>query len=81
MEKTWQLQEAKARFSELFSLSQNQGPQRISRLGKENSILIRESEYLSIIRGGQSLVDYLFSAPKADLIIERSRDSGRPLEL
>jgi len=42
---TWQLQTAKARFSELFQLARSQGPQWFSRRGKESDVILPAEEF------------------------------------
>ena len=48
MGKTWQLQDAKARFSELFTKAQTDGPQRISRHGKEIAYIVSEKDFQNL---------------------------------
>jgi prevent-host-death family protein len=79
MEKTWQLQDAKARFSELFTKAQTDGPQKISRHGKEIAYIVSEKDFQKNQR--ENFVDFLLSAPKIDLDIERIQDHARELEL
>lgn len=81
MERIWQLQEAKARFSELFSEVCEKGPQRVSRRGKETIVLVSEGEYRSLSGQGCDFIDFLLSSPKAELDVTRSRDAGRTVEL
>jgi prevent-host-death family protein len=40
----WQVQTAKARFSEVFRLALTKGPQRITRQGKEAVVMISEEQ-------------------------------------
>jgi len=42
---TWQLQAAKARFSELFRRARSEGSQLITRQGKESVVMISNDEY------------------------------------
>ncbi|HQC27494.1 MAG TPA: type II toxin-antitoxin system Phd/YefM family antitoxin [Treponemataceae bacterium] len=77
MEKTWQLQDAKARFSELFTKAQTDGPQKISRHGKEIAYIVSEKDFQKNQR--ENFVDFLLSAPKIDLDIERIQDHAREL--
>jgi prevent-host-death family protein len=51
MEPVWQLQEAKARFSELFQKALDQGPQRVTRRGRESVVLIPADDYEQMIGG------------------------------
>ncbi len=86
---TWQLQDAKNRFSEMFNKALSAGPQRITRRGKEAVILISEQQYLAT-QNRQTrphLVDTLLAGPlrsqpdAPELDLERSRDPARDLEL
>ena len=81
MKTTWPLQDAKARFSELFSLVCDVGPQRVTRRGKEAIIMIAEAEYTALSGQAGSFVDFLLSGPKIDLDIKRPLDFCRNLEL
>jgi antitoxin Phd len=82
----WQLQTAKARFSEIFRLARNQGPQHITRQGKEMVVMISNEQYEELVgrsRQPKSLVQFFRESPLAgiDLDLERSRDEERPIEL
>lgn len=79
--KTWALQDAKARFSELFTQVCKAGPQRVTRHGKEAIILIAEADYLKISGKSLSLVNFLLSGPKVELDVRRQADFGRQLDL
>lgn len=81
MEYEWALQDAKSKFSELFSLVCEDGPRRVTRRGKDAIILISEPEYDRLVKKKPSFVDFLRSAPKVDLEIERDSDYGRELDL
>ena len=83
---TWQLQTAKARFSEVFRLARNQGPQHITRQGKEAVVMISNEQYEELVgrsRQPRSLVQFFRESPLAgiDLDLERSKDEDRPIEL
>lgn len=77
----WQLQDAKARFSLLFNAVYTEGPQRVTRRGKDTIVLIREDEYTALTGEGSDLVSFLLSAPRAELDIERSREPARTVDL
>lgn len=81
MSKTWQLQEAKARFSELFTAVCDNGPQKVSRRGKETIVLLKEDQYQTLTGGNPDFVSFLLSSPKADLKMERPQDPGRTIVL
>ena len=78
---TWQLQDAKARFSELVQKTLADGPQVITRRGKPAVVMVSSEEYARLTRKGSDFISFLRSAPRADLAIERSKEGGRPIEL
>src|SRR5271155_5118671 len=41
----WQIQTAKARFSEVFRRARTDGPQRITKQGKEGVVMISDEQY------------------------------------
>jgi prevent-host-death family protein len=82
----WQLQTAKARFSEVFRLARNEGPQRITRQGKEAVVMISQENYDELIgrsRQPKSLVQFFRQSPLAGvaLNLERGKDRERDIEL
>src|SRR5258708_16396086 len=46
---SWQIQSAKARFSELFRRARTEGPQRITRQGKEGVGMVAEEQYEQLV--------------------------------
>ena len=70
---TWQLKDAKARFSELFNRALER-PQRVTRHGKRAVVVLAESDY-EALRGGKrerkSLLQLFSEAPLADILIPR----------
>jgi antitoxin Phd len=81
----WQLQTAKARFSEVFRLARTEGPQRITRRGKEGVVLISDEQYDRLrnnSRQPQSLVQFFRESPLVgfDLDLDRDKDTGRDVE-
>lgn len=78
---TWQLQEAKSRFSEVVDLSLNQGPQMVTKRGQDAVVILSVSEYRRIC-GSLPLRDLLLNAPRGEhLGIERSREVIRDISL
>jgi prevent-host-death family protein len=63
----WQLQDAKARFSEVFQLARSRGPQRITRHGKEAVMVVpaEEFERLSGRSRQGGLVEFFAKSPLA----------------
>ena len=84
--KPWQLQTAKARFSEVFRRARTEGPQRITRQGKESVVLVAEEEYAQLTgksRQPKSLVEFFRTSPLMglDLDLKRNPDPGRKIDL
>ena len=82
----WQVQTAKARFSEVFRLARTEGPQRIARQGKEGVVMISDEHYNKLkakARRPKSLVRFFRESPLAGvgLDLERDRDIGRHVAL
>jgi len=80
---TWQLQEAKNRFSALVNQAKRQGPQTITRHGKESVVLISMEDYKNLISPQRNLVELMRHSPLygVELDLTRSRDTGRDVSL
>ena len=81
----WQLHEAKARFSELFRRTRDDGPQRVVRHGGEAVVLIPAEEFDRMMERAKqpsSLVEFFRSAPAGgkELDLARKRDTTRTLK-
>lgn len=78
----WQLQEAKQHFSELVERARTEGPQVVTKHGKEAVVVVSVEEYRRTRDPGQSLVGFVRSAPDLDVLdLERAVDRGRDVEL
>jgi prevent-host-death family protein len=82
----WQIQTAKARFSEVFRLARAEGPQRITRQGKEGVVMISDEQYDRLMIKSQqpkSIVQFFRESPLVGvkLNLERDKDTGRDIEL
>jgi antitoxin Phd len=79
---TWQLQEAKSRFSEVVDLSLKEGPQMVTRRGEEAVVILAVNEYRRLSGETPRLIDCLLNAPRGEpLALERSQDPIRDLSL
>ena len=82
----WQVQTAKARFSEVFRLARTEGPQLITRQGKEGVVMVPVEQFDQLVvraRQPKSLVQFLRESPLVgvELDLERNMDTGRDIEL
>ena len=79
---TWQIQDAKARLSELIERARTEGPQTITRHGTERAVVLAVEEYRALAAHKPDFKAYLLGGPKVDdFPIERDRDTGRGVEL
>lgn len=78
----WKLAEAKTRFSELFERARSEGPQRVSRRGREAVVVLAEEEYERLAGGRRRFAEFLASAPGLqEVALERDRSPPREVEL
>lgn len=82
----WQLQTAKAQFSELFRRARSEGPQYVTRQGKDAVVVLPAEEFERLNqRAGRprNLVKFFSQSPlaNADIALERKPDYGRKIEL
>jgi prevent-host-death family protein len=82
----WQLQTAKARFSEVVRKAQAEGPQYVTRQGKDAVVILPAEEFERLTaqaRQPQSLVKFFAESPLAGtkLDLERRPDYGREVKL
>jgi prevent-host-death family protein len=82
---TWQLHEAKARFSELFRRVRAEGPQRVVKQRGEAVVIIAAEEFdkgEARARQPKSLVEFFRAAPTGAtaLDLSRNRDATRTIK-
>ena len=74
----WQLQEAKARFSEVVRRAAECGPQHVTVNGEERAVVLSAEDYVRL-RGqptGRALVDLMADSPLGDVILEHPKVKG-----
>jgi prevent-host-death family protein len=83
MAKSWQLQDAKNRFSEVVKEAVERGPQIITRNGVETVVILSLEDFRKLRRRESSLADFLMESPLkgAGLHLERVRDLPREVDL
>ena len=82
----WQLQEAKQKFSELVQRTLDEGPQAVTRHGKEVVVVLSTAEYERLTgEKGPNFKEFLLSGPPwfddLEPFLERSKDPPRPVDL
>ena len=83
---SWQLQTAKARFSELVRLARAEGPQIVTKQGKDDVVVLPVEQFRKLTKRAQqqtTLSQFFAQSPLAgvELNLERERDYGRDVKL
>ncbi len=78
----WQVQDAKTRLSEVIERARSEGPQSITRHGKERAVVLSIEEYRSLVAQRPDFKTYLLGGPKVDdFSVDRDRNGARDIEL
>jgi prevent-host-death family protein len=72
----WQLQDAKARFSELVKSAQRDGPQRITVHGRPAAVLLSCSDYARLVANKPRFVELIDSSPLKGTTLPDGRDKS-----
>ena len=81
MNNIWQVQDAKARFSEMLEVSLAEGPQIVTRRGVETAVLVPIEQWRRVQRMSRPGLKELLLAPEArteDLVPPRGEYRSRP---
>ncbi len=80
---TWQLQEAKSRFSALVEQALDSGVQIVTRRGRKTVVVMPFEEYERLTQPKGRLSQFLLDSPLAgsELNIERDRSQPRIIEI
>lgn len=79
--KTWQLQEAKNRFSEVVNKALSEGPQRVTRRGKEVVVIISTQDYNHLQKSKSNLLQFFRDSPLVGVDLELERDKSYPRDV
>lgn len=70
--KAWQLQEAKAKFSEVVEAALNEGPQAVTKRGEDAVVILSHKAFITLTQANTTLDDALADAPE-ELTFERDK--------
>lgn len=75
----WSVAEAKAKFSELVERARADGPQHVTRNGRDAVVVVSAEEWARRTREPKTMLEYLEQTPLkgSELEIERDPDIGR----
>ena len=75
MQQTWQLQEAKNKFSRVVTDAIQDGPQVITRHGVEVAIVLSMTEYRKLITSNKKLSQFFRESPFRGIELDLRRDT------
>lgn len=78
---TWQLQQAKAHFSEVVRNAIQEGPQKVTVHGKPVVVILSEAEFNKLCKPKPSLVELMQKSPLKGLKLDLARDKSLPREI
>lgn len=83
MKNEWPLQDAKNRFSEVVERALHEGPQYVTRRGKEAVVIVAADEYRKARAPRETLFEFLRKSPLygVRLDLRRDKDTGRRIDL
>lgn len=74
--KKWQLQEAKNRFSEVVRKASEEGPQTVTKHGKDSVVVLSAEDYRKLEQPKTSLVEFFRKSPLSKIEIDLKRDTS-----
>jgi prevent-host-death family protein len=79
---SWSVAQAKARFSEVIEKAKTEGPQHVSRNGKDAVVVVSAAEWSRRTQTAHTMLEFLERSPlKGSRIdLERDRDVGRDIQ-
>lgn len=79
----WQLQEAKARLSELVKSAQREGPQQITVHGKPTAVVLSRADYERLVTNKPSFEEFLKNSPLKGMSVKivRAKSLTRDVKL
>ncbi len=78
---TWQVQEAKQRFSELVERAVTEGPQIVTKHGRPTVAVVEIGEFRRLSGAEMDFKAFLLSAPDLSILdIQRSKDLPREID-
>jgi len=83
MGNTWQLQEAKNKFSNVVDKAHHDGPQIVTKHGKESVVILAIEDYQKLNKPKSDLLSFFKTSPLSGMNIDILRDKSpsRDIEL
>jgi antitoxin Phd len=77
----WQLQDAKNHFSDVVNRAHTEGPQIVTKRGVETAVVLSYDKYRELTGQKMTFEDFLLTAPRVDIELDRSDEPARDVEL
>ncbi len=77
----WTVAEAKAKFSEVLERAEKEGPQRITKHGRETAVVVSAEEWAKKTKPKESLAEFLSNSPLRGSGLEIERRKVKPREI
>lgn len=74
--RTWQIQEAKNKFSEVVEEAAARGPQIVTKRGVETAVVLSYDEYRKMVLGQKKLSEFFRESPLVGLDLDLTRDKS-----
>lgn len=78
---TWQLQDAKTKFSQLVDSAMHHKPQFVTKHGNNAVVIISFEEYIKLTKPKDDLVTFLRNSPLAENDFEFTRNKDMPKDI
>lgn len=76
MTRVWQMQEAKSKFGEVIEEALKQGPQVITKHGRETAIVLSWEDYRRMTISQKKLSDFFGESPLVGVELDLARDAS-----
>ncbi len=79
----WQLQEAKNKFSEVVRRASEEGPQTVTKHGKDSVVVLSAEDYRKLEQPKSSLIEFFQKSPlaKVEMDLKRDKSPSRQVDL
>jgi prevent-host-death family protein len=80
MAQTWQIQEARDKFSEIIEQAIQEGPQVVTRRGKETAVVLSYEDYRRLALSQKKLSAFFRESPLVGVELDLARDKSHVRE-
>ncbi|HEY5106244.1 MAG TPA: type II toxin-antitoxin system Phd/YefM family antitoxin [Caulobacteraceae bacterium] len=79
---SWSVAEAKAKLSELIEKAKTEGPQRVTRNGKDAVVVVSSDEWRRRTQSARTMLEFLERSPLkgSKIQLDRDPDTGRDFQ-